>query len=160
MPSRYDTDTAYLYYTEGGAYRVSGPEFARCINKLNHDGYQYIHHWGLFGLTQSYFGLFPPLCLSTMATRQGLNSLLKTPRSISSLQQSNSTICRQCQRSFVTTPVHSAGHNKWSKTKHIKAVTDKKKMSERAAFTKTIAMYSRSRQSLGIAWSDSISNLR
>ena len=35
MPSRYDTDTAYLYYTEGGAYRVSGPEFARCINKLN-----------------------------------------------------------------------------------------------------------------------------
>ena len=35
MPSRYDTDTAYLYHTEGGAYRVSGPEFARCINKLN-----------------------------------------------------------------------------------------------------------------------------
>ncbi|KAL4726536.1 hypothetical protein ACLX1H_007218 [Fusarium chlamydosporum] len=78
-----------------------------------------------------------------MATRQGLSSLLKTFRPISSLQQSSSIICRQCQRPFVTTSIQSAGHNKWSKTKHIKAVTDKKKMSERAAFTKTIAMYSR-----------------
>lgn len=52
-------------------------------------------------------------------------------------------ICRQCSRSFTTTPTPWAGHNKWSKTKHIKAVTDKKKMTERAVFTKTIAMYSR-----------------
>lgn len=36
-----------------------------------------------------------------------------------------------------------AGHNKWSKTKHIKAVTDRKKMAERTQFVKTIAMYSR-----------------
>ncbi|KAF4955019.1 hypothetical protein FGADI_4858 [Fusarium gaditjirri] len=53
------------------------------------------------------------------------------------------SICHQCQRSFVTTPAPLAGHNKWSKTKHIKAVTDKKKMTERSNFTKTIAMYSR-----------------
>ncbi|KAK2595770.1 hypothetical protein QQS21_006596 [Conoideocrella luteorostrata] len=52
-------------------------------------------------------------------------------------------ICQQCLRSFTTTPMSLAGHNKWSKTKHIKAVTDKKKMSERTAFTKLIAMYSR-----------------
>ncbi|KAH7162667.1 transcriptional regulator TACO1-like protein [Dactylonectria estremocensis] len=51
--------------------------------------------------------------------------------------------CRQCHRTFMTTPAQLAGHNKWSKTKHIKAVTDKKKMSERQSFTKTIAMYSR-----------------
>ncbi|UZP44100.1 hypothetical protein NXS19_011912 [Fusarium pseudograminearum] len=79
-----------------------------------------------------------------MASRQGLSSLLNTSRPITFIKQSNLTLCRQCQRSFATTPAHWAGHNnKWSKTKHIKAVTDKKKMSERAAFTKTIAMYSR-----------------
>ncbi|KAG5999449.1 hypothetical protein E4U43_002069 [Claviceps pusilla] len=52
-------------------------------------------------------------------------------------------ICQQCLRTFVTTRMSLAGHNKWSKTKHIKAVTDKKKMAERLAFTKLIAMYSR-----------------
>ncbi|ESU13063.1 hypothetical protein FGSG_06904 [Fusarium graminearum PH-1] len=78
-----------------------------------------------------------------MASRQSLSSLLNTSRPITFIKQSNSTLCRQCQRSFATTPAQWAGHNKWSKTKHIKAVTDKKKMSERAAFTKTIAMYSR-----------------
>lgn len=46
-------------------------------------------------------------------------------------------------RQFATTPTACAGHNKWSKTKHIKAVTDKKKMNERVAFTKTITLYSR-----------------
>ena len=54
-------------------------------------------------------------------------------------------ICPQCLRSFSTTSRAQAGHNKWSKTKHIKAVTDKKKMAERTAFTKLIAMYSKSR---------------
>ncbi|KAG5980391.1 hypothetical protein E4U55_004077 [Claviceps digitariae] len=52
-------------------------------------------------------------------------------------------ICQQCLRTFVTTRTSLAGHNKWSKTKHIKAVTDKKKMSERLAFAKLITMYSR-----------------
>ncbi|KAK9436237.1 DUF28 domain protein [Metarhizium brunneum] len=51
--------------------------------------------------------------------------------------------CRRCLRSFSTGQAMLAGHNKWSKTKHIKAVTDKKKMAERTAFTKLIAMYSR-----------------
>lgn len=74
-----------------------------------------------------------------MATRKCLSPLIKAPKSIAN------SICHQCQRSFVTTPTQLAGHNKWSKTKHIKAVTDKKKMTERSNFTKTIAMYSRSR---------------
>ncbi|GJN68752.1 hypothetical protein VFPFJ_05427 [Purpureocillium lilacinum] len=52
-------------------------------------------------------------------------------------------ICPRCMRQFATTAAPLAGHNKWSKTKHIKAVTDKKKMAERTAFTKLIAMYSR-----------------
>ncbi|EWG55918.1 hypothetical protein FVEG_17705 [Fusarium verticillioides 7600] len=72
-----------------------------------------------------------------MATRKCLSPLIKAPKSIAN------SICHQCQRSFVTTPTQLAGHNKWSKTKHIKAVTDKKKMTERSNFTKTIAMYSR-----------------
>ncbi|KAH7329244.1 transcriptional regulator-domain-containing protein [Stachybotrys elegans] len=54
-----------------------------------------------------------------------------------------SSICRQCLRSFTTTRAPLAGHNKWSKTKHIKAVTDRKKMRDRTVFTKLIAMYSR-----------------
>ncbi|KAF4452275.1 hypothetical protein F53441_4870 [Fusarium austroafricanum] len=73
-----------------------------------------------------------------MTIRKGLSSLLHTTKLVSP-----NTICRQCRRSFVTTPVQWAGHNKWSKTKHIKAVTDKKKMTERSNFTKSIAMYSR-----------------
>ncbi|KAI8671303.1 hypothetical protein NCS57_00605000 [Fusarium keratoplasticum] len=78
-----------------------------------------------------------------MSTGQGLRSLAKASTLLTSTQPANSIICRQCQRSFATTPAQWAGHNKWSKTKHIKAVTDKKKMTERAGFTKTIAMYSR-----------------
>ncbi|CAH0049383.1 unnamed protein product [Clonostachys solani] len=55
-----------------------------------------------------------------------------------------SSICRRClERSFATTARLEAGHNKWSKTKHIKAVTDKKKMIDRTNFVKVITMYSR-----------------
>ncbi|KAF7556081.1 hypothetical protein G7046_g6406 [Stylonectria norvegica] len=78
-----------------------------------------------------------------MSTRRALRPLLATPKSFVPLRPSASTLCRQCYRSFATTPAPRAGHNKWSKTKHIKAVTDKKKMTERAGFTKMIAMYSR-----------------
>lgn len=53
-------------------------------------------------------------------------------------------VCRRCLRPLSTTAAPRAGHNKWSKTKHIKAVTDRKKMAERAAFTKLIAACSRS----------------
>ncbi|EGX94383.1 DUF28 domain protein [Cordyceps militaris CM01] len=52
-------------------------------------------------------------------------------------------ICLACRQRLSTTRPREAGHNKWSKTKHIKAVTDKKKMVERTAFTKLITMYSR-----------------
>lgn len=83
-----------------------------------------------------------------MSTRQALRPLAKASTLLPSGQPANSIICRQCQRSFATTPAQWAGHNKWSKTKHIKAVTDKKKMTERAGFTKTIAMYSRSKPSV------------
>ncbi|KAM4054781.1 transcriptional regulator domain-containing protein [Hirsutella rhossiliensis] len=69
-------------------------------------------------------------------------SVLAPLRSASS--PTSPIVCRQCLlRSFATTAAPLAGHNKWSKTKHIKAVTDKKKMSERTAFTKLIAIYSR-----------------
>ncbi|RSL40364.1 hypothetical protein CEP53_013415 [Fusarium sp. AF-6] len=78
-----------------------------------------------------------------MSTGKALRPLAKASALLTSAQPANSIICRQCQRSFATTPAQWAGHNKWSKTKHIKAVTDKKKMTERAGFTKTIAMYSR-----------------
>ncbi|KAI5465836.1 transcriptional regulator-domain-containing protein [Mariannaea sp. PMI_226] len=78
-----------------------------------------------------------------MSTKQALRPLLSKPGSIVLMPRNLSNICRQCHREFSSTPAQWAGHNKWSKTKHIKAVTDKKKMSERQSFTKTIAMYSR-----------------
>ncbi|KJZ79004.1 hypothetical protein HIM_01777 [Hirsutella minnesotensis 3608] len=65
---------------------------------------------------------------------------LPIPRRSSSLAHPH---CLQCLRPFGATAAPFAGHNKWSKTKHIKAVTDKKKMAERANFTQLIAMYSR-----------------
>jgi hypothetical protein len=53
------------------------------------------------------------------------------------------TLSQPCVRRFTTTPPARAGHNKWSKTKHIKAVTDKKKNAERTYFAKQLALYSR-----------------
>ncbi|KAH8175895.1 transcriptional regulator domain-containing protein [Sarocladium implicatum] len=52
-------------------------------------------------------------------------------------------VCQQCRRSLSTTRPALAGHNKWSKTKHIKAVTDKKKTAERTNASNLIALYSR-----------------
>ncbi|KOS19219.1 putative transcriptional regulatory protein [Escovopsis weberi] len=54
-------------------------------------------------------------------------------------------VCQQClrPRPFSATAPRDAGHNKWSKVKHVKAVTDKKKMAERLNFTKLIALYSK-----------------
>lgn len=62
---------------------------------------------------------------------------------LSSAAPIRSASCRPCLRQLATTAIAQAGHNKWSKTKHIKAVTDRKKMNERVAFTKTITLYSR-----------------
>ncbi|KAF7534942.1 hypothetical protein G7Z17_g13286 [Cylindrodendrum hubeiense] len=78
-----------------------------------------------------------------MSTHEALRPLLAKSSSLIAGPRGSSNVCRQCHRTFMTTPAPWAGHNKWSKTKHIKAVTDKKKMSERQIFTKTIAMYSR-----------------
>ncbi|KAK7398098.1 hypothetical protein QQX98_012533 [Neonectria punicea] len=63
-----------------------------------------------------------------MSTRGALNPLLPRTNSLSAASSRSSNVCRQCHRSFMTTPAPWAGHNKWSKIKHIKAVTDKKKM--------------------------------
>lgn len=72
-------------------------------------------------------------------------SLLRKSRlSIPSRASSSGLVCPSCLHSFGTTASQNAGHNKWSKTKHIKAVTDKKKMSDRVSFTKLITMYSKS----------------
>ncbi|KAL6832689.1 YebC-like protein [Trichoderma camerunense] len=72
---------------------------------------------------------------------------MNTARSFSfarkSLLSPGSVLCPSCSRSFGATASQYAGHNKWSKTKHIKAVTDKKKMTERVSFTKLITMYSK-----------------
>ncbi|PFH59620.1 hypothetical protein XA68_12082 [Ophiocordyceps unilateralis] len=55
-----------------------------------------------------------------------------------------STVIRwQCRQPFVTTATLLSGHNKWSKTKHIKAATDKKKVANRGTFAKLIATLSR-----------------
>lgn len=51
--------------------------------------------------------------------------------------------CCASRQWFSATATAQAGHNKWSKTKHIKAVTDRKKMAERTSFGKLIAMHSR-----------------
>lgn len=53
------------------------------------------------------------------------------------------SICAQCHRSFGSAPVLQAGHNKWSKVKHIKAVKDKEKSANRLQFYKLIALNSK-----------------
>ncbi|KAG6089186.1 hypothetical protein E4U15_003756 [Claviceps sp. LM218 group G6] len=53
------------------------------------------------------------------------------------------SVCQQCLRTFVTTRTSLAGHNKWSKVKHIKAVMDKKKAAERTEHIRLITLYSR-----------------
>lgn len=52
-------------------------------------------------------------------------------------------ICPACRRAFTATPMPGAGHNKWSKTKHIKKATDAKKTAHRAQYAKLISLYSR-----------------
>ncbi|KPM40665.1 hypothetical protein AK830_g5917 [Neonectria ditissima] len=66
-----------------------------------------------------------------MSTLGALRPLVAEANSLSVASSRTSNVCRQCHRSFMTTPTQWAGHNKWSKTKHIKAVTDKKKMKVR-----------------------------
>ncbi|KAI9166909.1 putative transcriptional regulatory protein C8D2.12c [Paramyrothecium foliicola] len=81
----------------------------------------------------------------TMAMRHQVGSLLARRLAAYQEKASVSTLshCQRCLRSFSTTAAPLAGHNKWSKTKHIKAVTDKKKMTERTTFTKSIAIFSK-----------------
>lgn len=52
-------------------------------------------------------------------------------------------VCAQCRRAFVSSPVLQAGHNKWSKIRHDKAVNDAKKNAARTVFAKNIALYSK-----------------
>ncbi|KAL6910505.1 YebC-like protein [Trichoderma evansii] len=78
-----------------------------------------------------------------MNPARSFSLLRKSHLSIPSRASSSGLVCPSCLRSFGTTASQYAGHNKWSKTKHIKAVTDKKKMSERISFTKLITMYSK-----------------
>ncbi|KAG5920927.1 hypothetical protein E4U61_007302 [Claviceps capensis] len=53
------------------------------------------------------------------------------------------SVCQKCLRTFVTTRTSLAGHNKWSKVKHIKAVMDKRKAAERTEHIRLITLYSR-----------------
>ncbi|KAJ4304286.1 hypothetical protein N0V88_001899 [Collariella sp. IMI 366227] len=54
-----------------------------------------------------------------------------------------SSICAQCRRAFVSSPVLQSGHNKWSKIRHDKAANDLKKNATRTVFVKNIALYSK-----------------
>ncbi|KAL7821584.1 YebC-like protein [Trichoderma aethiopicum] len=78
-----------------------------------------------------------------MATTKSFSLMARFCLSAAPRAPRSSLVCPSCSRSFGLTASQSAGHNKWSKTKHIKAVTDKKKMSERVSFTKLITMYSK-----------------
>ncbi|AEO57847.1 hypothetical protein MYCTH_2304543 [Thermothelomyces thermophilus ATCC 42464] len=54
-----------------------------------------------------------------------------------------SSICAQCRRAFVSSPILQAGHNKWSKIRHDKAANDMKKNAARTLFCKNITLYSK-----------------
>ncbi len=54
-----------------------------------------------------------------------------------------SSICVQCRRAFVSSPVLQSGHNKWSKIRHEKAANDAKKNAARTIFAKNITLYSK-----------------
>lgn len=54
-----------------------------------------------------------------------------------------SSVCAQCRRSFVSSPVLPSGHNKWSKIRHDKAANDAKKGRARTFFTQNITLYSK-----------------
>ncbi|KAI1281252.1 duf28 domain-containing protein [Xylaria sp. FL0933] len=71
------------------------------------------------------------LSLSPLATRIPLSNSIRP------------IICAQCRRSFAANAILSAGHNKWSKIKHVKAAADQKKNTQRAAFAKQMAMLSK-----------------
>ncbi|KAJ2906774.1 uncharacterized protein MKZ38_010765 [Zalerion maritima] len=53
------------------------------------------------------------------------------------------SVCSACRRTFATTTLLHAGHNKWSKTKHIKKATDAKKTANRTGAAKSIALFSK-----------------
>ncbi|KAL2156265.1 hypothetical protein VTH82DRAFT_1010 [Thermothelomyces myriococcoides] len=53
------------------------------------------------------------------------------------------SICTQCRRAFVSSPILQAGHNKWSKIRHDKAANDRKKNAARTLFCKNITLYSK-----------------
>lgn len=85
--------------------------------------------------------------------RKALATLVKSTSTSLHALPPVTPICQRCLRTFATTTSFRAGHNKWSKTKHIKAVTDKKKQSERTSFGKTIATLSRSQQATSLSFS-------
>lgn len=85
----------------------------------------------------------PPV---SMAASRAAQRFLGLPcSSVPKITYPRPYVCQHCRRSLSTSPVVLAGHNKWSKTKHIKAVTDKKKTAERTNASKLIALYSRRR---------------
>lgn len=53
------------------------------------------------------------------------------------------TVCVQCRRTFTTTPVRQAGHNKWSKIKHVKGRLDNVKNATRSSHAEAITLYSK-----------------
>ncbi|KAK3990236.1 transcriptional regulator TACO1-like protein [Cladorrhinum sp. PSN332] len=64
-------------------------------------------------------------------------------RPSSSFFKSTKSLCAQCRRTFVSTPMLTSGHNKWSKIRHEKAAADIKKGRERNILAKNIVFQCR-----------------
>ncbi|KAK4232056.1 transcriptional regulator TACO1-like protein [Podospora fimiseda] len=65
-------------------------------------------------------------------------------RSLNPLTRSQpSSLCAQCRRTFISSPILTSGHNKWSKIRHDKAAADVKKATERNILTKNIVFQCR-----------------
>ncbi|KAL2263737.1 hypothetical protein VTK26DRAFT_5381 [Humicola hyalothermophila] len=52
-------------------------------------------------------------------------------------------VCAQCRRAFVSAPALQAGHNKWSKIKHDKAVNDRRRSAARNVIAENIVLASK-----------------
>ncbi|KAI8953933.1 duf28 domain-containing protein [Xylaria longipes] len=95
---------------------------------------------GFFGCSESSLKASFILSLTIMSLLFSISSL-STRIPISNAIRS--TICAQCRRSFTASAILSSGHNKWSKIKHEKAATDKKKTAQRSSFAKMMTMLSK-----------------
>ncbi|KAI0201492.1 duf28 domain-containing protein [Astrocystis sublimbata] len=87
------------------------------------------------------FSITPKLTTRIIPSTSTLSKAIRRPTHPASKPQS--IICARCRRSFSANAALSSGHNKWSKIKHEKAATDKKKTAQRSHFAKALTLYSK-----------------